>query len=156
MVRQSLGAAIALFAASGVLAEAPTQPSSPPAEASAPAPLTDAEVLQLEIERYQRMTVPVTIQGLGPFRFMIDTGAQATVLSHDLAAMLRVEDRRPAVLVGMASRANIETVGVEGLMLGGRSFYIQSAPLIDGKHLGEADGILGLDSLQNQRVLLDF
>ena len=29
------------------------------------------------------MTVPVTIHGLGPFRFLIDTGAQATVLSLD-------------------------------------------------------------------------
>jgi predicted aspartyl protease len=156
MVWQSLGAAIALFTASGTLAEAPTLPPVTPAEAGSPTELTEAQILQLEIERYQRMTVPVTIQGQGPFRFMIDTGAQATVLSNELAAMLQVEDRRPAVLVGMASRMNIETVGVEGFMLGNRSFYIQSAPLVDGDHLGEADGILGLDSLQNQRVLLDF
>ncbi len=156
MIWQSLGAAIALSAASGVLAEAPTQPSAAVAEAGAPAILTEAEILKLERERYQRMTVPVTIQGQGPFRFMIDTGAQATVLSHELAATLQVNNRRPVVLVGMASRINTETVGVEGLMLGSRSFYIQSAPLVDAEHLGEADGILGLDSLQNQRVLLDF
>jgi predicted aspartyl protease len=156
MIWQSLGVAIALSAASGVLAGAPTQPSAIPTEVGSPTDVTEAEILQLERERYQRMTVPVTIQGQGPFRFMIDTGAQATVLSHKLAALLQVDNRRPAVLVGMASRMNTETVGIEGLMLGSRSFYIQSAPLVDAEHLGEADGILGLDSLQNQRVLLDF
>lgn len=156
MTWQALGAAVTLFAASSGLAAEPSQFATPAAEAGAPATLTDAEILRLELERYRRMTVPVTIQGQGPFRFMIDTGAQATVLSHELAAMLKVEDRRPVVLVGMASRVDTETVGVDGLTLGSRSFYIQSAPLVDAEHLGEADGILGLDSLQNQRVLLDF
>ena len=28
--------------------------------------------------------------------------------------------------------------------------------MLDRAHIGEVDGILGLDSLQNQRVLLDF
>jgi len=151
-----LGTALALIAASTALAADPAQRPAPADEAGSPPDLSEAEILQLQRERYQRMTVPVTIQGQGPFRFMIDTGAQATVLSHELAALLQVENRRPVVLVGMASRINTETVGIEGLMLGSRSFYIQSAPLIDAEHLGEADGILGLDSLQDQRVLLDF
>ena len=35
-------------------------------------------------------------------------------------------------------------------------FYIRSAPVVETAHIGGADGILGLDSLQDQRVLLDF
>ena len=38
----------------------------------------------------------------------------------------------------------------------GRSFNIQTAPLVDRSNIGAADGVLGLDSLQNQRVLIDF
>ena len=125
-------------------------------EPETPVTPEETEVLELERERYERLTVPVTIQGKGPFRFMIDTGAQATVVSSDLAATLETTDRRPGILVGMASRLEIETIGIEDFNLGSRSFYIQTAPLVDAQHLGQADGILGLDSLQNQRVLLDF
>jgi predicted aspartyl protease len=102
------------------------------------------------------MTVPVTIGSEGPFRFMIDTGAQATVLSRELADRLELFERKPAILVGMASREPVETTFVSDLGLGSRTFHIQSAPLLEGANIGGADGILGLDSLQNQRVLLDF
>jgi len=127
------------------------------AAAQAPPPETDnIEILDLERERYQRMTVAVTIQGQGPFQFMIDTGAQATVLSRALADRLMLHDRDTALLVGMASSMMVETTPVEGLTLGTRSFFIRQAPVLEGAHIGGADGILGLDSLQDQRVLLDF
>ena len=116
----------------------------------------DAETLALERERFERVTVPVTIQGQGPFRFMIDTGSQATVISKELAARLQLNLRSPATLVAMASRQPIETTEVPDLMLGSRSFRIQVAPLDDAQNIGGADGILGLDSLQGQRVLIDF
>lgn len=116
----------------------------------------DAEILELEKERYERLTLPVTIQGKGPYRFMIDTGSEATVVSTALADVLQIYQRRPATLVGMASRVPIETVDIAEFMLGSRSLYIRTAPLVAPEHLGEIDGILGLDSLQDQRVLLDF
>ena len=127
------------------------------AAAQAPPPSDPAvEVLQIERERYQRMTVPVTIRGQGPFDFLIDTGAQATVLSRALADQLMLHDRDTATLVGMASTRTVETTPIDDFNLGSRSFYIRQAPVVEGEHIGDADGIIGLDSLQNQRVLLDF
>lgn len=127
------------------------------AVAQAPPPVEPAvDVLEIERERYQRMTVPVTIQGQGPFDFLIDTGAQATVLSRDLADQLRLHERDTATLVGMASTRQVETTPIDDFTLGSRNFYIRRAPLVERAHIGDADGILGLDSLQNQRVLLDF
>ncbi|WP_160746960.1 aspartyl protease family protein [Croceibacterium soli] len=125
-------------------------------EPGAPVVPEDAEILQLEKERYERLTLPVTIQGKGPYRFMIDTGAEATVVSTALADTLQIADRRPATLVGMASTVATETVDIAEFMLGSRSLYIRTAPLVAAEHLGGMDGILGLDSLQDQRVLLDF
>ena len=137
-----------------------TQGDTPPpaavAVATTAAPLTLTEVIALETERYRRLTVPVTIMGQGPYRFMIDTGAQATVLSRDLADQLQLFDRAPATLVAMASTRQVETTMVEQVALGSRVFTIQMAPLLDAVNIGGADGILGLDSLQNQRVLFDF
>jgi predicted aspartyl protease len=124
---------------------------APPAEE-----VLAVEILDMEHERYRRMTVPVTIGGAGPFQFMIDTGAQATVVSRALADRLELFDRQTATLVGMASRRQVETTEIADFMLGSRSFFIQTAPVVDGVNIGSADGILGLDSLQNQRVLLDF
>lgn len=132
--------------ATGAAAQAPPQPPADPS----------VEILQIERERHNRMTVSVTIQGQGPFDFLIDTGAQATVLSRTLADELQLHDRDTATLVGMASTQQVETTPIEEFTLGSRSFYIRQAPVVEGANIGGADGILGLDSLQGQRVLLDF
>ncbi len=141
------------------LALANTGADAPPAaEPATPAtvPLGLTEILALETERYRRLTVPVTIMGQGPYRFMIDTGAQATVLSTALADQLQLFDRETATLVAMASTREVETTMVERFALGTREFTIETAPLLESANIGGADGILGLDSLQHQRVLFDF
>ena len=139
-----LAAAALATSLTGATAQAPPQPDS------------TVDILEIERERYDRMTVPVTIQGQGPFDFLIDTGAQATVLSLALADELRLHDRDTATLVGMASSRTVETTPIDEFTLGSRSFYIREAALVEGANIGGADGILGLDSLQDQRVLIDF
>jgi predicted aspartyl protease len=127
--------------------------------ADGPSPLSDpsnAELIKLQQERNERVTVPVTIGGEGPFRFMVDTGAQATVVSIALADRLGLTERHPATLVGMVSRETIETTEIPRFGLGSREFFIRTAPLVERENIGGADGILGLDSLQDQRVLIDF
>lgn len=114
------------------------------------------EVLQMTPEAHDRLTVPVTISGMGPFHFVLDTGAQATVLSTALADRLMLTDRKSAVLVGMASSMAVQTAFVPDFVLGSRTFPIRVAPLVAAANIGGADGILGIDSLQGQRVLLDF
>lgn len=114
------------------------------------------DVLKTAAEEFNRVTVPVTVEGQGPYRFMIDTGAQATVLSRELADQIGVADRKTATLVGMSSRAQTEVAPVMELGLGSRLFYIETVPLVARENIGTADGILGIDSLQEQRVLLDF
>ena len=126
------------------------------AEAEPQVPLSEAEVIELQRERFERLTVPVTIKGQGPFRFLIDTGAQATVVSRTLADRLELTERDQATLVGMASTRPVETAVIPDFGLGSRTFTIRIAPLVEGAHIGDADGILGVDSLQDQRVLFDF
>jgi predicted aspartyl protease len=138
-----------------ILAMATAAAAVPDIPTTLPTP-DDAEMIKLQQERNERVTVPVTIKGQGPFRFMVDTGAQATVVSSDLADRLGLTDRDSAVLVGIASRVPVETTGIPEFSLGGREFYIRTAPIVEGANIGGADGILGLDSLQDQRVLIDF
>lgn len=115
----------------------------------------DTDILALKFDRGDRMTVPVRVAEQGPFHFLIDTGAQNTVLSNALATQLGLQPSDKATIVGVAGKQIVETVQLDQIDLGRRSFYGLQAPLLDGANIG-ADGILGLDSLQGQRVLIDF
>lgn len=128
----------------------------PPPPLQTDAVQSDHEVLDLEEERHRRFTVAVTVMGRGPYKFLIDTGSQATVLSTDLADRLEMQDRLTATLLAMNSSRTVQTIFVPELTVGSRTTYIRNAPLLDPSNFGDADGILGLDSLQDQRVVLDF
>lgn len=154
----AFNSALALAATAWAQGETPqdSQIEQAPTENSESETDTIIESFELERDRYRRMTVPVTIRGEGPFDFMVDTGAQATVVSSELADQLELFDREGATLVGMASRRQVETTMIPEFGLGSRTFTVRSAPIVERSHIGGADGILGLDMLQDQRVLLDF
>ncbi|XUU61861.1 aspartyl protease family protein [Erythrobacter sp. HA6-11] len=115
----------------------------------------ETELLQLEEERNKRLTLPVNIEGVGPFDFMIDTGSQATVVTHEINERLGLQDAGTAIVVGMASRREVNLVELDGLQFGSRTIDGLTAPVLERAHIG-ADGIIGLDSLQDMRVLFDF
>ena len=118
-------------------------------------PATTVDVLAIKTDQHDRMTVPVHIADKGPFRFLIDTGAQNTVLSIALASQLSLRPSNKARLIGVAGTQEVDTVMIDQIDLGQRSFYSLLAPLLPGDDIG-AQGILGLDSLQGQRVQIDF
>jgi predicted aspartyl protease len=113
------------------------------------------EVLDLAQERHERLTLPVTIDGSGPYQFMIDTGSQATAVTQGINESLGLESLGMATLVGMASRRPVEVVELDRLEFGSNVIHNLAAPVLNRTHVG-ADGILGLDTLQDFRVLLDF
>ncbi|MFC3592514.1 aspartyl protease family protein [Novosphingobium piscinae] len=115
----------------------------------------DTEVIAVTRDSHARMTVPVRIGTAGPFRFLLDTGSQNTVVSSDLATRLALPAERRARLVGVAGTRDVQTVLLDEVALGRRSYYGLTAPVLEQRHIG-ADGIVGLDSLQDQRVLIDF
>ena len=62
----------------------------PPATTSAPAipPKPSAEAIQAFLDATRRMTLDVSIDDKGPFRFMVDTGADQSVISTEVAQQL--------------------------------------------------------------------
>lgn len=127
------------------------QDAAPPVEDVTATP----DEIALARDRYNRMTVSVTIGGEGPYRFFIDTGAQATVLTRRVTTELNLQPSGSAQLVAMGSSQSVQTVEVDDLEFANRSVSGLVAPLLEHEHIG-ADGILGLDSLQNLCVLIDF
>jgi predicted aspartyl protease len=115
----------------------------------------DVEVLATRPDAADRMTVPVRIGEAGPYRFLIDTGSQSTVLSTDVATQLALGLAGKKRVIGIGGAQLADTTVIEEIGLGRRSFYGLSVLLFEARHIG-ADGIVGIDGLQNQRVLLDF
>lgn len=115
----------------------------------------NTEVISMEEDYHERLTVPVTVDGVGPFDFMIDTGSQATVVTDRVNSRVALPPAGTATIVGMASTQTVNMVEVSQLVVGTRTIYDFDAPVLQRAHVG-ADGILGLDSLQDMRVLIDF
>ena len=152
-------AALALASAGAPAAAQPDLPPPPPAPATtgATAGIVDpaAETLALEEERYRRLTLPVRVEGTGPYAFMIDTGSQATAITREIRDIAGLAPAGTATLVGMASRRQVELASVGRIEFGSNSYTNFTAPVLERANVG-ADGIIGLDALQDFRVLLDF
>lgn len=126
-----------------------------PSPASANAQPADITMIEAGVDPHQRMTVPVVVAGSGPYRFLVDTGSEATVITGRVADALGLVSSGQATLVAMASRTRVDTVALDRLAFARREFSGLTAPLLRDRDIG-ADGILGLDALQELRVVLDF
>lgn len=116
-------------------------------------PLTD--ILALQEQRDRRLTLPVMINGQGPFKFMVDTGSQATAIAREINNVLALPPAGRANLLGMASMRPVDLVTIARLDVGKHLIEDLAAPILERGNIG-ADGIIGLDSLQDFRVLIDF
>lgn len=102
-----------------------------------------------------RLVAPVSINGLGPFDFLVDTGANRSCLSVDLAERLALPAGPEVSLHTVVSTRMRPTVSVDRLQVGTRSQRNVNIPVLPMPG-AEADGVLGVDWLKNRRLLLDF
>jgi predicted aspartyl protease len=116
---------------------------------------TQATDLRFRKDGYDRMTVPVRVAGRGPYRFLVDTGADRTAISSDLARALRLTDTDTVILHSVSGVSQVDTATVPLIDVASKQVRNVEAPLLEADNMG-ADGILGLDSLHSQRILFDF
>jgi len=119
------------------------------------APQPDATTISLGLLD-QRLTVPVVLGAAGPYPFIIDTGAERTVVSRELAHVLGLVAGPTVNLTSMTGRSKVSTVVVPDLTIPavGKSQRIE-APALASENLGAA-GLLGLDTLSGHEVMIDF
>jgi predicted aspartyl protease len=116
---------------------------------------TQTEDIRFKNDQNDRMTVPVRVSGTGPFRFLVDTGADRTAVSRQLATRLNMPAGQVAELHSIAGASTISTATIPTLQLTSKEIRNINAPLLEGENMG-ADGILGADALRSQRILFDF
>jgi predicted aspartyl protease len=116
---------------------------------------TQTEDIGFKSDATQRMTVPVLLSGQGPYRFLVDTGADRTAISREVAAKLKLVASESASLHSISGVSRVTIATLPTLQLTRKEVRGINAPLLDRANMG-ADGILGVDSLRSQRILFDF
>lgn len=158
-LRYALTATLIAALSTGAMAQRPK--SLPPAKMP---PLTSAEhdsalaIGGKEIDTRKvntRMTVMVRVNGTGPYRFIVDSGADTSVVGHRIAKALALPSGRPAILNGMTATSRVERVTVESLSVGDTSVTNLLLPVLAEQDLG-GEGMIGVDALVEQRLMLDF
>ncbi len=122
-------------------------------------PMRDAPELVATIatrtDTAMRMTVPVTIEGRGPYHFVVDTGSDRTVVSQELATLLKLAVGQTVTMHSMTGVGLANTVMVPTLTLAGQTTRDINAPALQQAYLG-GHGLLGIDTLKGRRVVMDF
>jgi predicted aspartyl protease len=102
-----------------------------------------------------RMTVEVQVNGRGPFRFVVDSGADSSVVGYRIARALDLPAGTPVVLNGMTASSRVDRVLVDELGLGPTTIRNLELPVLQERDLG-GEGMIGIDALVQQRLMLDF
>lgn len=122
--------------------------------APAPPPLFEATT---RADVIGRVLVPVFINGEGPFQFVLDTGANRTVLTPGLVSRLglRMGEGSRVTLSGVTGSASVPTVLVDRVKAGEVELVRQRLPVANSLS-EDTQGILGVDALADTRILLEF
>jgi predicted aspartyl protease len=105
-----------------------------------------------------RVVVPVMINGQGPFRFIVDTGANHSTISPRLVRTLGLKPTEEAsiILDGITGTAKVSFVTVDRLQAGDLTVGSTELPVVWAPVMAGADGILGAAGLTEQSLLIDF
>lgn len=154
--------AVAVFVTAAVAAAQSPLPAQP-----APLPSSDPALAQQDpihqapmVERYGKPYVMVTVNGRGPFRFVIDTGTGGDALiTPELADQLSLptvgqanlsdpsgqgSKKAPIVLIQSLQIAGVEFTGIRAVR---HAFFAEA---------GTCQGVLGFTLFRNYLLTLDF
>jgi Aspartyl protease len=159
---------LSLLGSTGALGTAPTGvPTSTP-----PMPAADAadQLADIMVEAQEprfvaptrrdqigRIWAPVMINGHGPFRLVLDTGASHSAVTSMVALALGIPtDKAPPVLMrGVTGSATVPTIQVNSLSVGDVAVDSPLLPIVPDA-MGGAEGVLGSEGLVNKRIFIDF
>jgi Aspartyl protease len=104
-----------------------------------------------------RIWAPVMINGHGPFRLVLDTGASHSAVTALVALALGIPMNQspPVILRGVTGFATVPTIQVDTLTVGDLSVDSPVLPIVPDA-LGGAQGILGGEGLTGKRIFIDF
>ncbi|HXB18385.1 MAG TPA: retroviral-like aspartic protease family protein [Steroidobacteraceae bacterium] len=107
-------------------------------------------------DRIGRIWAPVLIDGKGPFRLVLDTGANHSAVIPSTAAVLGSPGAAAATVVtGFTGSAVVPTIAVSRMEVGDLLFGPTTLPVVPDV-FGGAQGVLGNEGLAGKRIFADF
>ncbi len=107
-------------------------------------------------DRLGRVVAPISVNGQGPFRFIVDTGANRSVLSQGLADRLGLTPSGSGEVHSVHGVMTAPLVDVASLRYGELSLNSTQLPMLQGAVLAGQQGILGVDGMRGRRLRMDF
>jgi predicted aspartyl protease len=161
-LRMSLALVAAMLGAAGTLhadsLAGPPVPVTPPTSPLAVDSTGSQYLIPTRRDRIGRITAPVTINGRGPFRFMVDTGSNHTVIAEATLQKLGipVDSANFMSVTGISSTELAPTAHVQSLDAGDMHLNDQDLAVLSGPVFSDIDGILGMDAFEGMKVNADF
>ncbi len=157
MRSQTLG--VLILASGGCLLNAPARAAQ--VTAPAPDPTRGAITAPLEVTRTKHLAVQVRINGQGPFRLILDTGAPLSFVSGRLAAkvgLIKQEAANRPAFFGMRGQSVLKSVDIGGAAVKDLGVMILDHPIVQALEQVDAplDGIIGFSFFARYRTTLDY
>ena len=108
-------------------------------------------------DKIGRIWAPVLINGKGPFRLVLDTGASRSAINLKVAETLGIEPNQSqkVLLRGVTGSVLVPTIHVDSFAVGDVILAPATLPIVTDP-LGGADGILGTEGFADKRIYIDF
>jgi predicted aspartyl protease len=108
-------------------------------------------------DRIGRVWAPVFINGQGPFRLVLDTGASASAVIPSVVTRLGMStaNTRMMRLHGVTGTALTPSIAVDSLEVGDLLLEGKQLPVVPDA-FGGAEGVLGAEGLIDKRIVVDF
>ena len=119
---------------------------------TAPEPRYVAPTLR---DRLGRIWAPVYLNGKGPYRLVLDTGASRSAVVANVATDLGLPLTGAIMLHGVTGSATVPFVTVDTFVVGDMETHTMLLPIVPDA-LGGADGVLGMEGLADKRIFIDF
>jgi predicted aspartyl protease len=164
MLPRVLLLALALLTTFAIPAKASEVESPPPDTTAAPQEPEEVVVAAPEPryvaptlrDRIGRVWAPVYLNGQGPFRLVLDTGATGTAVIESVATRMGLPlDSTVVRLIGATGTSVVPTIQVDSIEVG--DLWLGNRRLaIVADVFGGAEGVLGADGLVDKRISIDF
>jgi predicted aspartyl protease len=154
--RQTISSLLALglpLAPAAVTAQsaAPSEPETVTVRGQTP-----IVTLQTWVDLYGRPTADVMLNGRGPFKFVVDTGSNTSVLSTRLARILELQPLPDREVHGVTGSMIAKFARI-GRIETGRSVSLNlPVAVLDAPAFEALDGILGMDMFRDRRIRFNF
>jgi predicted aspartyl protease len=121
---------------------------------AAPEPRYVAPTLR---DRIGRVWAPVYLNGVGPFRLVLDTGANRSAVTRSVASRIGapILESQNARLLGATGAAIVPAIYFDSIEMGDLLLDRSKVVIVEDV-FGGAEGVLGADGLGDKRVFIDF